>query len=235
MQRVVDLVLSIVLLAVVMPLVVGCVLVVLLTAGRPAIFSQRRIGRGGQPFALYKIRSMTNAAAGAAGPAITASGDARVSGSGRFLRRFKLDELPQLCNVLQGDLSLVGLRPEVFDFEDIVRRDAYAPLLARRPGIVSRRTLESYDEEQLLAGELAARAVKGETTTVDALYREWLLPTKLAREVEDIARYTPIVSEIALGVRTMLRMVGLASSLPRRGRAGVGGSQTDASCDGTGA
>jgi lipopolysaccharide/colanic/teichoic acid biosynthesis glycosyltransferase len=82
------------------------------TSAGPALFVHRRVGRGGLPFDLLKFRTM-RASAGAAGPQITPDGDPRITRAGRVLRATKLDELPQLWNVLRGDMSLVGPRPEV--------------------------------------------------------------------------------------------------------------------------
>src|ERR1700736_5470654 len=98
------------------PLLLLCAIAVCLEDGTPIFFSQTRIGKHGRPFRLVKFRSMYSAKPGAR---ITVSGDARITRVGSFLRRYKLDEAPQLWNFLKGDMSLVGPRPEVPDFVNL--------------------------------------------------------------------------------------------------------------------
>ena len=110
--------------------------------GGPAIFRQERIGRGGRPFMLYKFRSMT-VTAEKDGPALYVKGDKRLTKVGRFLREHHLDELPQLWNVLKGDMSVVGYRPErQFFVEKIMAANPdYERLYEMRPGLFSSATL----------------------------------------------------------------------------------------------
>ena len=116
--------------------------------GGPVLFTQERIGRGGRPFALWKFRTMVIDAE-RLGPQLTAAGDPRVTRVGAWLRRTKLDELPQLLNVLAGDMSLVGPRHEVAPF---VAR--YSPaeraVLELTPGLTDPATLTALDEEREL-------------------------------------------------------------------------------------
>jgi lipopolysaccharide/colanic/teichoic acid biosynthesis glycosyltransferase len=123
-------------------------LMIWLTDGWPVLFRQQRVGRRGRLFSICKFRTMTNRPA--ADSTITISGDARVTRLGKLLRRFKLDELPQLANVLKGEMSLVGPRPDVSGYLDRVRGDAER-LLALRPGITGPATLAFRNEEELLA------------------------------------------------------------------------------------
>src|SRR6266508_413837 len=111
--RLIELVISLLTLVLSAPLWATAAVLVRLTSSGAAFFSQERIGRRGQRFILYKIRTMTD---NARGPAITTSGDRRVTRLGRILRKFKIDELPQLWNVVKGDMSLVGPRPEVPEY-----------------------------------------------------------------------------------------------------------------------
>ncbi len=94
------------------PLVLACAALVRLTSRGPAIYTQQRVGRGGRAFTLYKIRTMRHDCERLTGPQWCARGDARITAVGRALRKLHLDELPQLVNVLRGDMSLVGPRPE---------------------------------------------------------------------------------------------------------------------------
>jgi len=118
-----------------------------LSSPGPVLFRQARVGRNGRPFDILKFRSMW---VGGSGPAVTAAGDGRVTGVGRWLRRSKLDELPQLWNVLVGHMSLVGPRPEVPAFVARFPAD-YARILAIRPGLTDYAALEFLDEEAMLA------------------------------------------------------------------------------------
>jgi len=121
-----------------------------ITSGRPVLYRASRVGRGGRPFRMVKFRTMV-VGADAQGPLVTASGDGRVTPVGRLLRRTKLDELPTLWNVLRGDMSVVGPRPEnplsAAQYNDEQRR-----VLTVRPGVTSLATIKYRHEEALLAG-----------------------------------------------------------------------------------
>lgn len=120
-----------------------------LTSPGPVVFRAVRIGREGRPFTLLKFRSM-RAGADRVGPGVTAAGDPRVTPVGRVLRATKLDELPQLVNVLRGEMSLVGPRPE--DPRYVERyTDAQREILIWRPGITSPASVEYRGEEGILA------------------------------------------------------------------------------------
>ncbi len=118
------------LLVVVAPLFAALALGVRLSSAGPVLFRQERVGQGGRPFTMLKFRSMR---VNGRGPQITATGDDRVTGFGRFLRRTKLDELPELWNVVRGDMALVGPRPEVPCYVDL-DDPAWAEVLRCRPG-----------------------------------------------------------------------------------------------------
>ena len=113
----------------------------------PAFFRQERIGRFGKPFRLVKFRSM---AGNQTGETVTVAGDPRITPLGAKLRRFKLDELPELWNVLIGDMSFVGPRPDVPGYADALTGDDREILLLR-PGITGPATLKYRNEEELLA------------------------------------------------------------------------------------
>jgi lipopolysaccharide/colanic/teichoic acid biosynthesis glycosyltransferase len=117
-------------------------------SGRPVLFTQPRVGRGGRVFRIKKFRTMAHPAE--ENPVTTAN-DPRITPVGRHLRRWKLDELPQLWNVLTGDMSLVGPRPDVPGYADRLT-GADREVLALRPGITGPATLRYRNEEELLAG-----------------------------------------------------------------------------------
>jgi len=130
-------------------------------------FRQVRTGRGGSPFRIFKFRSMR--VVNSAHPSlITAAGDPRITRVGRFLRKTKLDELPQLINVLLGDMSLVGPRPEVSRYTSTYT-PAQLPVLAVRPGITGPTALVCVNEEEILAQQKDA----------EGYYKQVLLPAKL--------------------------------------------------------
>jgi lipopolysaccharide/colanic/teichoic acid biosynthesis glycosyltransferase len=111
-KRLVDLVLALVLTALTAPLLLLAVVLVKLTSAGPVIYSQTRLGLGRRAFTIYKVRSMYHDCERLSGPKWSTDNDPRVTAVGRFLRRTHLDELPQLWNVLRGEMSLVGPRPE---------------------------------------------------------------------------------------------------------------------------
>jgi lipopolysaccharide/colanic/teichoic acid biosynthesis glycosyltransferase len=152
-------------LMVLMPVLFTLAVLVVLDDGPPVFFSQMRVGRRGKLFRIWKLRTMR---AGSEGGVITAAGDGRVTRVGAALRRCKLDELPQLFNVLKGDMSLVGPRPEV---PECVQLEApiWQAVLQVRPGVTDLATLLYRDEEKLL----------GTSFDPNALYRQTVLPAKL--------------------------------------------------------
>ena len=152
-------------LVLIFPVLVGIALVILLDDGRPALFSQVRVGRNGKTFRIWKFRTMR---AGSQGSAITAAGDQRVTKAGAVLRKFKLDELPQLFNVLSGDMSLVGPRPEVPEHVQL-QTSTWRTVLQVRPGITDLASLLYRDEEGILAA----------SADPNSYYRESVLPAKL--------------------------------------------------------
>jgi len=119
-----------------------------ITSGSPILFTQERVGKGGQIFSVKKFRTMS--VRSVEGSSITVAGDSRVTAIGSYLRRWKLDELPQLWNVLVGEMSLVGPRPDVPGYADKLQGDA-RKLLLLRPGITGPASLVYRNEEEILA------------------------------------------------------------------------------------
>ena len=150
------------------------------TSSGPVIHRAIRVGRFGRPFELLKFRTMS---LGPVGTAITAAGDPRVTSLGRRLRRTKLDELPQLWNVVRGDMAIVGPRPE--DPRYVVQDDSvWREVLSVPPGMTSPTALAFADEEQRLAAAAlaVARAAgrgKASEDDIETAYRSTILPQKL--------------------------------------------------------
>jgi lipopolysaccharide/colanic/teichoic acid biosynthesis glycosyltransferase len=163
-KRFFDVTMAVLLLVLTAPLLAATAIVVLLDTGSPVLFRQARVGHHGRIFIILKFRTMTSSV----GPHITVGRDPRVTWSGRWLRSWKLDELPQLVNVLRGDMSLVGWRPELPEY--VVRYpDLFAPLLAYRPGVVDPAALRFRHESDLLARQ----------SDPERYYVEVLLPAKV--------------------------------------------------------
>jgi lipopolysaccharide/colanic/teichoic acid biosynthesis glycosyltransferase len=166
-KRFFDIALSLVGLLVLSPFFAFIALVIKATDRGPVFYSQARLGKGFVPFALFKFRTMI-VNADEIGPAITSVKDQRITRIGRFLRKTKLDELPQLFNVLRGDMSLVGPRPEVERYVNACRKE-YEEILKVRPGITDYATIEFRNEEEIL--KLAE--------DIESCYLRTILPKKI--------------------------------------------------------
>jgi lipopolysaccharide/colanic/teichoic acid biosynthesis glycosyltransferase len=149
MKRLLDIVMSAAGLMLLSPVLVLVTLLIKLTSPGPAFFRQERIGRGGRPFFIFKFRTMIQNAPQLGGP-ITFGNDPRTTRIGRLLRKTKFDELPQLLNVLVGEMSLVGPRPEVRRYVKMFQDD-YAEILLVRPGITDLASIKYRDEATVLA------------------------------------------------------------------------------------
>ena len=134
MKRALDVLLSLAALFVLSPLLLAAAAAIALESGRPVFFRQVRLGLGGREFGMYKFRSMVKDAA-SIGPWHTASDDPRITRVGRFLRRTSIDELPQLLNVLNGEMSIVGPRPDVPAQRALYSDEDWAMRCSVRPGI----------------------------------------------------------------------------------------------------
>jgi len=170
-KRAMDLAISILGLLVLSPLLLVLALWVRLDSEGPVLYGGKRVGEGGRPFHMYKFRTMVMGAE-KRGPAVTYRDDPRITSAGRFLRGTKLDELPQLLNVLRGEMSLVGPRPEDPSYVEL-----YTPeqrqVLSVKPGITGPTQLEYRDEASMLHGE-----------SVDEEYVTRLMPEKLKLDLE---------------------------------------------------
>lgn len=149
-KRILDIIGAMATLVIAGPILFLCAVAVRLESRGPVFFRQWRVGQNGKPFRVIKLRTMIHGA-DTQGPKITASGDPRITTVGRFLRKTKLDELPQLFNVLRGEMSLVGPRPEVPEYT-VKYSLAERKVLDAKPGITGPASLAHINEEQLLAG-----------------------------------------------------------------------------------
>ena len=191
-QRLLDFLSALIGLIVLSPLFLITSFIIKLTSPGPVFHRGGRVGLNGRLFNLYKFRTMI-ANAATLGPGITAQNDPRITGVGRFLRRTKIDELPQLINVLTGDMSFVGPRPE-----DPRYVTQYTPeqrkILRVRPGITSPASLTHRYEERMLSGP-----------DWEKEYRLKILPTKLAIDLDYFSKRT-LLSDLSLIARTIFSL-----------------------------
>jgi lipopolysaccharide/colanic/teichoic acid biosynthesis glycosyltransferase len=162
----------------------------------PAVFRQIRVGRGGRPFQLLKFRSMRSPPA-TGDLLITVANDGRITRIGAFLRRSKLDELPQLFNVLRGEMSLVGPRPEVPKYVATYPKDLRELVLSVRPGITAEASLRFRDESVLLSN----------VTDPESEYMHQILPRKLELYARYVREQT-LTGDIRIILRTLLVPLG---------------------------
>ena len=148
MKRTFDIGVSFVGLILLSPLMLLAALAIKLDSPGPIMFRQKRIGKGFHPFLIYKFRTMVQGASDRR-RSLTVGDDPRITPTGRLLRRTKIDEIPQLINVLKGDMSFVGPRPEVPEFVELFRSE-YEEILKVRPGITDLASLKYRDEAAVL-------------------------------------------------------------------------------------
>jgi lipopolysaccharide/colanic/teichoic acid biosynthesis glycosyltransferase len=188
-KRTLDLALSAVGLVLAAPMLLVIAVLVKITSSGPALYRHQRVGLDGQLFDVLKFRTMVRDA-DQAGPSITSATDSRITLVGRWLRRLKLDELPQLWNVFKGEMSLVGPRPEVAHYVE-----SYSPVeqrvLSVRPGITDPASIAYRHEEELLAGR----------ADLDRYYREVVLPDKLNLNLAYLDRMS-LLYDLSLLLRT---------------------------------
>lgn len=189
-KRVFDLIMSVILIVVLSPLMLVIGTAVSVTSPGGMIFRQIRVTTYGKRFQIYKFRTMV-AGAPEKGSQVTVSGDARVTKIGRFLRKVRLDELPQLFNIVKGEMSFVGTRPEVEKYVARYAPEMYATLLMPA-GVTSTASIEYKDEERLLsAGK-----------DVDETYVNEILPAKMEYNLQYIREFS-FARDMVILVRTV--------------------------------
>lgn len=190
-KRAMDFICALIFLPAALPIMAIIGLAIRTTSPGPVFFRQKRLGKGGAEFELLKFRTMHHARR-KAGSGLTSRGDSRVTSVGRLLRRCKLDELPQLFNVLRAEMSLVGPRPDLpryFEGLDATLRR----VLSLTPGITGSASLKFRNEETLLA-QVAEEQL-------ESFYIETLLPQKIALDLQ-YARTASAVSDALTLIRT---------------------------------
>jgi lipopolysaccharide/colanic/teichoic acid biosynthesis glycosyltransferase len=191
-KRLFDIIFSFLGLLTLLPLFAAVALLLKRDSEGPVFFRQERMGKNFKPFRIYKFRTMTVCKEGR-GPLITVANDTRITRFGSFLRKSKIDELPQLLNILKGDMSLVGPRPEVEKYVQLFRPE-YERLLTVRPGITDFASLRYSEEEGLLA-------LSGNW---EEEYIKKILPQKILLSLRYV-EHRSIFTDVTLVVKTILK------------------------------
>lgn len=195
LKRIFDFLVALILLLIIWPILIIIAIAVRLDSPGPAFFRQVRVTTYGRKFRMWKYRTMV-ANADKMGPQVTTNNDMRITRIGKILRGVRLDELPQLINILVGDMSFVGTRPEVVKYVVAYQPEYYATLLTPA-GVTSEASIRYKDEYALL--EKAEDA--------DKVYIEEILPAKMIWNLESIERFR-FLREILTMVRTVLAVFG---------------------------
>ena len=193
MKRALDMIVAIPAAALLSPLFIAIAVWIRLDSRGPVFFRQERVGQFGRIFRMFKFRTMV-VGAEKQGAMITISADRRITRSGRLLRKYKLDELPQLLNVIQGQMSLVGPRPEVLRYVECYTPDQRR-ILMLKPGITSPASIAFRNESELL----------GQQEDPEEYYRVELAPAKI-REDLNYARSATVFSDCLMIAKTFFRI-----------------------------
>ena len=192
-KRIFDVIFAVAGLLLLSPLLLFVALLIKRDSPGPILFKQERMGRGFQPFHIYKFRTMVREASRRGGP-ITFGSDPRITRVGRLLRRTKIDELPQLINILRGEMSFVGPRPEVRPYVELFRTD-YEEILRALPGITDLASLKYRDEAEVL----------GRFENPEEEYMKHVLPEKIELAKEYVRR-SSFFFDTTLILKTLMRL-----------------------------
>ena len=191
-KRLFDLILAVIMTLILsLPMIICCIAVAIGNDG-PIFFLQERVGKDGKIFKIIKFRTMT---ANNNGSEITVNNDNRITKAGAFLRNFRLDELPQLFNVIAGDMSFVGPRPEVAHFVEFYTEDWLATLLIK-PGITCESSIYFADEAEIL----------DQSDNAEACYINTILPKKCELNIDYIKNIS-ILNDIKIMLKTVKRVL----------------------------
>lgn len=194
MKRAFDVTASLIGVAILLPLFVVVAVLIFFGDGWPVLFKQTRVGLNGAPFKVLKFRTMYKDAERAG--QLTVSGrDPRITPSGYLLRKYKLDELPQLFNVIKGDMSLVGPRPEVPAYVELYTNDQKR-VLSVKPGITDAASLEFINENELLA----------DAADPQKYYKEVILPRKLGLQLNYVDQRS-FMGDLSIIVKTVVGII----------------------------
>ena len=195
LKRIFDFTVSLILLLIIWPILLILALAVKLDSPGPVFYKQERVTTYGKRFRIWKFRTMV-ANADKIGTQVTVSNDQRITKTGRFLRGVRLDELPQIINILAGDMSFVGTRPEVVKYVNAYKPEFYATLLLPA-GVTSEASIRYKNEYELL----------DKADDVDKVYIEQVMPDKMKWNLNSIERFS-FLRELLTMIRTVLAVLG---------------------------
>ncbi len=195
LKRIFDFCVSAILLLIIWPIMAMIAVFVKFDSAGPVYYKQERVTTYGKKFRIWKFRTMV-VNADKMGSQVTVNNDQRITNVGKLLRKVRLDELPQLINILTGDMSFVGTRPEVVKYVKAYKPEYYATLLLPA-GITSEASIRYKDEDKLLA----------EANDVDQVYIHEILPAKMVWNLESIERFR-FLREILTMIRTVFAVLG---------------------------
>ncbi len=193
-KRIFDFVASLIGIIIISPILTIVAICIKLDSKGKVLFLQKRVGKKGKPFNIYKFRTMVSDAE-KLGKQITIGKDSRITRVGAFLRKYKIDELPQLFNVLKGDMSLVGPRPEVPKYVDLYTEEE-RKVLEVRPGITDLASLRYSDENEIL----------GKVENPEEYYINVIMKDKLKLNLEYIEK-SNIIFDIYLIIKTIIKCI----------------------------
>jgi lipopolysaccharide/colanic/teichoic acid biosynthesis glycosyltransferase len=194
LKRIFDIVVSLIILILFFPIGIIISLWILLESKGGVFYKQERIGKDGVPFKMFKFRSMRKDA-DKAGKLTVGMHDPRITRSGYFIRKYKLDEFPQFINVLKGDMSIVGPRPEVREYTDLYTEEQ-RKILSVKPGITDYASLEYFEENELL----------GQSADPHRTYIEEIMPAKIELNMKYI-KDPGIVRDLKIMWKTFLKII----------------------------
>ena len=199
LKRGMDLLMALILTLILSPVMLILAACIKADSRGPVFFRQKRITRYGKEYRIFKFRTMV-ADADQKGPAVTTAGDSRITRMGNLLRKCRLDELPQLFNVISGDMSFVGTRPEVKKYVDAYSDEMFATLLL--PAGITSRTSIAYKNED----EIMEKYLKEEAGTVDAIYVRYILPEKMKYNLDYLKKFS-IFGDIKVMIDTVFAVI----------------------------
>ena len=193
-KRMFDVWMSVFLLVFLMPVILVMAVLIKLDSKGPVIFKQTRVTAGNKDFTIYKFRSMVNDAP-KLGTSVTVASDMRITKVGQFMRKYRIDEIPQLVNVLKGEMTFVGTRPEVRKYVDAYTPAMMATLLLPA-GITSEASIMYKEEDELLASAEDA----------DQVYIQDILPEKMKYNLKSIRKFS-LLNDLATMIKTVIAVV----------------------------
>lgn len=193
-KRMFDVWMSVFLLVFLMPVILVMAVLIKLDSKGPVIFKQTRVTAGNKDFTIYKFRSMVNDAP-KLGTSVTVASDMRITKVGQFMRKYRIDEIPQLVNVLKGEMTFVGTRPEVRKYVDAYTPAMMATLLLPA-GITSEASIMYKEEDELLAS----------AEDSDQVYIQDILPEKMKYNLKSIRKFS-LLNDLATMIKTVIAVI----------------------------